>query len=228
MRRGSLVSAISSISRKAKQQLTPSSKNKRDGDKHRRRRRKDSFSSSDSHGHSYSDISGSESSEFSSSENSRSVSRRSWHRDERHAKYSRRKHKSRNRHHHRSHRHSHHNRHEDAEQMIELLARMLPFYGTGDFNSDALVIDTIHRLPPHALEIADPNGTTLLLLVCQFAAYDLMPTLLAKGCDVNASNNVGATPLHFACFSDTFNAESAMTLVRHGAIAEVAEHNFGK
>lgn len=111
--------------------------------------------------------------------------------------------------------------------MIDLLARMLPFYGTGDYNSDALVIDTVHRLPSHALEIADPNGTTLLLLVCQFAAYDLLPALLAKGCDVNASNNAGATPLHFACFSDTFSAESAMTLLRHGATAEVVEQDYG-
>jgi ankyrin repeat protein len=111
--------------------------------------------------------------------------------------------------------------------MVGLLARLLPFYGTGDFNSDALVIDTIHRLPPHALEMQDQNGTTLLLLVCQFAAYDLLPTLLNKGCDVNASNNVGATPLHYACFSDTFSAESAMTLVRHGANVEVVETDWG-
>jgi ankyrin repeat protein len=112
--------------------------------------------------------------------------------------------------------------------MVELLTRMLPFYGTGDYNSDSLIVDTIHRLPPHALEmIVDSNGTTLLILVCQFAAYDLLPALLAKGCDVNASNNAGATPLHFACFSDTFSAESAMTLLKHGAIAEVAELDYG-
>jgi hypothetical protein len=105
---------------------------------------------------------------------------------------------------------------------------MLPFYGTGDYNSDALIIDTIHRLPSHALEMADVNGQTLLILACQFAAYDLLPTLLSKGCDVNASNNIGVTPLHCTCFSESFSAESAMTLIRHGAIAEVVEHDYGE
>ena len=227
MRRNSLLSAFNTIGRAAKQQLTPSSK--KDGSKHSRRRR-DSNSS-------YSDISSSEESDSYSdesdisSESNLSVSRRSkgrsrYHNDRGH---SRRNYESRRGHrrHHRRSRNRHSSHHDDAGQMLDLLTRLLPFYGTGDYNSDALVIDTIHRLPSHALEMTDHNGTTLLLLVCQYAAYDLFPTLLSKGCDVNASNNAGATPLHFACFTDTYSAESAKALIRAGAIAEVVEHEWG-
>eukprot|EP00804_Cyclotella_cryptica_P017534 CCRYP_006708-RA/>CCRYP_006708-RA protein AED:0.02 eAED:0.02 QI:472/1/1/1/1/1/3/175/1303 len=232
MRKSSLAIALNSISRAAKQQLTPSSKKDSEGQSRRQEHRRiDSASSSSLSASSFSDISESENATCSSEE-SRSVSRSS--RQERRQNrrgsgHSRRKHQRRLRHLRRDHRHRprHFDPRDDAEQMVELLGSLLPFYGTGDHNSDALVIDTIHRLPPHSLETHDHNGTTLLLLVCQFAAYDLLPTLLAKGCNVNASNNTGATPLHFACFSDTFSADSALTLIRHGALAEVAEHDWG-
>jgi len=116
---------------------------------------------------------------------------------------------------------------DEAAQMVDLLMRIVPFYGKGDGHSDAVVVDTIHRLPPQALEICDIDGNTLLMIVCQSGAYDLMPVLLSKGCNINTRNNNGASCLHFACFSDTFSPDAAMALIRHGAVAEVAENEFG-
>ncbi len=111
--------------------------------------------------------------------------------------------------------------------MINLLMGILPFYGRGDSHSDSVVIDTIHKLSPRALEMQDVDGNTLLILTCQASAHDLLPILLSKGCNVNARNKVGATCLHFACFVDTFAPDAAVALVRHGAVAEVAELEFG-
>ncbi|KAL7544793.1 hypothetical protein ACHAWF_008163 [Thalassiosira exigua] len=116
---------------------------------------------------------------------------------------------------------------DDASQMVDLLMRILPFYGKGDANSDAVVIDTVHRLPPHALEMQDVDGNSLLMVACQTGAFSVVPLLLSKGSDVNTKNRVGASCLHFACFADTFNPDTALTLIRHGAVAEVVEHEFG-
>ena len=116
---------------------------------------------------------------------------------------------------------------DEATQMVDLLMRILPFYGRGDGHSDAVVVDTIHRLPPQALETQDIDGNTLLMLACQAGAFDLLPALLAKGCNVNMCNNVGAGCLHYACFTDSFSPDAAMTLIRHGAIAERIETEFG-
>lgn len=116
---------------------------------------------------------------------------------------------------------------DDSAQMIYLLMGILPFYGRGDSHSDSVVIDTIHKLSPRALEMQDVDGNTLLILTCQASAHDLLPILLSKGCNVNARNKVGATCLHFACFVDTFAPDAAVALVRHGAVAEVAELEFG-
>ncbi len=114
-----------------------------------------------------------------------------------------------------------------AHQMVDLLMRMLPFYGQGDPESDSVVVSTIHRLPPLAFEIIDEDGNTCLLVVCQVGAFDLLPTLLSKGCNVNARNNLGVSSLHFACYADTFSPEAAIELIRHGAKAEVVENEFG-
>ncbi|KAL9185144.1 hypothetical protein ACHAXT_002921 [Thalassiosira profunda] len=116
---------------------------------------------------------------------------------------------------------------DEAAQMCDLLMRILPFYGQGDEPSDQVVVETIHRLPPHALEMQDVDGNTLLMLACQAGAFSLTPLLLSKGCNVNTRNNAGASPLHYACFVDTFNADAAISLVRHGALAEVVETEFG-
>jgi hypothetical protein len=116
---------------------------------------------------------------------------------------------------------------DDSAQMINLLMGILPFYGRGDSHSDSVVIDTINKLSPRALEMKDVDGNTLLILTCQASAHDLLPILLSKGCNVNARNTVGATCLHFACFVDTFAPDAAVALVRHGAVAEVAELEFG-
>ena len=115
----------------------------------------------------------------------------------------------------------------DAAQMVDLLMRILPHYGRGDGHSDAVVVDTLHRLPPHVMETRDMDGNTLLMLACQAGAYDLLPVLLSKGCNVNTINTVGASCLHFACFTDTFSPDAAMALLRHGAVAEVVEREFG-
>lgn len=114
-----------------------------------------------------------------------------------------------------------------AHQMVNLLMRMLPFYGQGDSESDSVVVSTIHRLPPLALEIMDEDGNTCLLVACQVGAFDLFPILLSKGCNVNARNNLGVSSLHFACYADTFSPDAAIELIRHGALAEVVENEFG-
>ncbi|KAL9185039.1 hypothetical protein ACHAXT_002816 [Thalassiosira profunda] len=116
---------------------------------------------------------------------------------------------------------------DEAAQMTNLLMRILPFYGQGDEPSDQVVVETIHRLPPHALEMQDVDGNTLLMLACQAGAFSLTPLLLSKGCSANTRNHAGASPLHYACFVDTFNADAAISLVRHGALAEVVETDFG-
>jgi hypothetical protein len=116
---------------------------------------------------------------------------------------------------------------DDSAQMVNLLMGILPFYGRGDSHSDSVVIDTIQKLSPRALEMQDIDGNNLLILACQASAYDLLPLLLSKGCNVNARNKVGATCLHFACFVDTFSPDAAVALVRHGAVAEIAEPEFG-
>ena len=115
---------------------------------------------------------------------------------------------------------------DDATRMIDLLMRILPLYGRGDSKSDALVLDTIHSLPSHALEMKDVDGNTLLLLACQTGTYDLLPILLEKGCSVNARNNVGASCLHYACSMETFDPDIAMALIRHGALAEATDLQF--
>ena len=116
---------------------------------------------------------------------------------------------------------------DDSDRMIDLLMRIIPFHGQGDKGSDNVVIDTIHRLPPQALEMRDNDGNTLLMITCQAGSFGLLPILLSRGCDVNARNNVGASSLHYACFAETFSPNAAMTLVRHGAVAEVVETEFG-
>ena len=114
----------------------------------------------------------------------------------------------------------------DATRIIDLLMRILPLYGRGDSKSDALVLDTIHSLPSHALEMKDVDGNTLLLLACQTGTYDLLPILLEKGCSVNARNNVGASCLHYACSMESFAPDIAMALIRHGALAEAIDLQF--
>jgi ankyrin repeat protein len=115
---------------------------------------------------------------------------------------------------------------DDAARSVDLLMRILPLYGRGDSRSDALVLDTIDRLPSRALETKDIDGNTLLLIACQTGAYNLLPTLLEKGCSINARNNLGASCLHYACSVETFAPDVAMTLLRHGALAEVADLQF--
>lgn len=236
--------------------LTPKSKQKKDSGSRSRHRRRDESSGSSSASSvsssgssSCSDLSQSESDFSSSEEESKrerySRGRRS--KDSRRHRRSRepRRHRHRDRARRRSRRRDryspdsyggyastpqrrlHNPSQDDAAQMADLLMRIMPFYGKGDGHSDTVVIDTIHRLPAHALEMQDIDGNTLLLLACQAGAYDLMPILLSRGCNVNTTNKVGATCLHFACFVDTFNPNAAMTMIRHGATAEVAEVEFG-
>lgn len=97
----------------------------------------------------------------------------------------------------------------ETAQMIEILQEIIPFYGQGDHQSDAIVRDTIERLPEHALELPDATGNTILLLACQSGAYDLVPLLLSRGSDAGAQNNDGVASLHFACYTDSFSPEMA-------------------
>jgi hypothetical protein len=248
MRKKSIASAFTSTISKAAKQLTPKTKSKKKKTRRHRRSYSSSASSSslDSESDSISSVSGSlshTSSSLSASHSScsetyqysydRSHGHRHGHHH--HQKDNKKKHR---RHHNRRRRKRRHPRHEshhtnrsiegdDSDRMIDLLMRIIPFYGQGDNGSDNVVIDTIHRLAPQALEMRDDDGNTLLLITCQAGAFGLLPILLSKGCDVNARNNVGASCLHYACFAETFSPNAAMTLVRHGAVAEVVEAEFG-
>lgn len=115
---------------------------------------------------------------------------------------------------------------DEATRAVDLLMRILPLYGKGDSKLDTLVLDTMDRLPSHALEMKDVDGNTLLLIACQTGAYDLLSTLLEKGCSVNARNNLGASCLHYACSVESFAPDVAMALLRHGASAEIADLQF--
>lgn len=244
MRRGSIVSAIG----KAAKQLTPNTKKSKKKKKRRHRRNYSSSSSSSSvdfESDSISSVSGSLShaSSLSASHSScsetyeYSYDRSRDHRSHGHHNHHRH-HRKDNKRHHRNHnrrrrkrRYPRHNSHyiddDDSDRMIDLLMRIIPFYGQGDKGSDNVVIDTIHRLPTHALETRDDDGNTLLMITCQAGAFGLLPILLSKGCDVNTRNNVGASCLHYSCFAETFSPNAAITLVRHGAMAEVVEREFG-
>ena len=115
----------------------------------------------------------------------------------------------------------------ETDQMVEVLQEILPFFGQGDGASDALVRTTIGQLSPYALEVPDNAGNTILMLACQFGAAELVPALLARGCDVNARNGDGVTTLHFACYTDSFSPDTARLLLKYGARSEVAEKRYG-
>ena len=246
MGRGSIASALTSTIGK----FTPGKKSKKK--KSRRHRRNYSSSSSSSsviyESDSISSVSGSLSIESSLSSASHSSCSETYeysyersphviHHKQRHRKEYKKQHR---RNHHRKRRkrryprrnshyidHNLDNDDDDSDRMIDLLMRIIPFYGQGDKGSDNVVIDTIQRIPPRALEVRDDDGNTLVMIACQAGAFGLLPILLSKGCDVNARNNVGASCLHYACFADTFSPNAAMTLIRHGAVAEVVEKEFG-
>ena len=117
---------------------------------------------------------------------------------------------------------------EPTSQMVEILHEIVPFYGQGDDKSDAVVRDTIQRLPQHALDYPDAeSGSTTLIFACQCGAEDLVEILISKGCDANARNSNGVAPLHCACYSDSFSPAIAKLLVDNGAVAEIIEDQFG-
>ena len=115
----------------------------------------------------------------------------------------------------------------ETSQMVDILHELMPFFGQGDKQSDFIVRDTIKKLPPIALEMRDDVGNTTLLLACQSGAYDLVPMLISRGCDVNAQNNDGVASLHFTCYTDSFSSKTANLLVQNEAKAEVAEKQYG-
>ena len=115
-----------------------------------------------------------------------------------------------------------------TSQMVEILHEIVPFYGQGDDKSDAVVRDTIQRLPQHALDYPDAeSGSTTLIFACQCGAEDLVEILISKGCGVNARNSNGVAPLHCACYSDSLSPAIAKLLVDNGAVAEIIEDQFG-
>jgi len=117
---------------------------------------------------------------------------------------------------------------DQTSQMVQILHEIVPFYGQGDDKSDAVVRDTIQKLPQHALDYPDANsGSTTLIFACQCGAEDLVELLIAKGCDVNARNANGVAALHCACYSDSFSPAIAKLLVDNGAVAEIIEDQFG-
>ena len=97
---------------------------------------------------------------------------------------------------------------DEEEEMLDLLQEILPFFGQGDISSDVIVRETIEKMPLDALELPDRLGNTVLILACQYAAYELIPLLIEKGCNVNAQNNDGACCLHFPCYSDKVEVET--------------------
>ena len=74
----------------------------------------------------------------------------------------------------------------------------------------------------------DKSGNTLLLMAAQFGHFDLVEILLnQRDADVNASNNTGATALHFACCSDHFNLKGVKALLEKGANVYAKDKEHG-
>jgi len=111
--------------------------------------------------------------------------------------------------------------------LVSTVQEIIPYFGKGDVNIDEIVVDTIERMFPAALEARDQSGNTLLLLACMCNAQDLVPILLAKGSDPNATNTFGETALHFSVYTDSYSPESAKVLVQYGANPEISEKRFG-
>ena len=111
--------------------------------------------------------------------------------------------------------------------MVEVLQEILPLFGQGDGALDALVRTTIGHLPPYTLEGPDNAVHPILMLACQFGADKLVPTLLARGCDVNARNGDRVTALHFACYTNSFSPETARLLLNYRARSEVTKRRYG-
>lgn len=85
------------------------------------------------------------------------------------------------------------------------------------------VVDRLFRENPNLVEYRDGFGTPLLSLAVQENQRKMSLLLLRLGCDVNASDANGATPLHHAVCD--MNLALAKLLLAHGASATIADEN---
>ncbi len=100
----------------------------------------------------------------------------------------------------------------EADQMVEILQEIIPYFGQGDLSIDSIVKDTIMKLPIYCLDNnRDQSGNTLLILCCQAgtAASELIQLMLSRGSDPNCQNAFGETCLHYTCYNDSYAPENA-------------------
>ncbi|CAM9746255.1 unnamed protein product, partial [Phaeothamnion confervicola] len=118
---------------------------------------------------------------------------------------------------------------------IALLFEAIPYYGHGDNPADERVRRVLRSLSPEDVAARDAYGNTILLLVCQYSCADLVPLVLSGAAvageptqaGVNATNTAGACALHFPCYKDSLNPDTARLLVDAGATADVCEKSYG-
>jgi Ankyrin repeats (3 copies)/Ankyrin repeat len=144
-----------------------------------------------------------------------------------------RKHKK-HRHHHKRRRSSRGNRRRSstapaAESTSKLLFDFIPYYGKGDFSTDASVRDMLQAASESDLcTVEEEGGNTLLLWAAMYGASELVSAILERQwADVNAVNTAGAAALHYACYGDTLDEESAVALLDAGAKQDAIERMHG-
>jgi trimeric autotransporter adhesin len=116
-----------------------------------------------------------------------------------------------------------------AESTSKLLFDFIPYYGKGDFSTDASVRDMLQAASESDLcTVEEEGGNTLLLWAAMYGASELVSAILERQCaDVNAVNTAGAAALHYACYGDTLDEESAVALLDAGAKPDAIERTHG-
>lgn len=91
------------------------------------------------------------------------------------------------------------------------------------YENDSVLIHHINTYPASVNDV-DSNLRTPLMLTAQQGRLDVMGVLLAKRANVDARDNEGYTPLHYACKNG--NPAICKLLISHGAdvAAEAGEH----
>ncbi|CAM9660701.1 unnamed protein product [Choristocarpus tenellus] len=110
---------------------------------------------------------------------------------------------------------------------MRTLFGLVPFYGGGEGPMDLMVKSTLASVKASNIDVRDQEGNTLLILVCQHACEDLVEPILAKGADPLATNGVGVSALHYACYVDSSSRDAVEALLWRGADPSTIETTYG-